>query len=103
MPSSLTDELIVKRLQQNFMEITGTRFKSLVDQMIFPLGPISNQIDDGIEKAHNFLFIIAPHSINSPYVQERIELAIKLINALFRCACGESARYLAAEKPSWHA
>ena len=36
------------------------------------------QIDDGIEKAHNFLFIIAPHSVNSPYCLKEIELAIKL-------------------------
>lgn len=33
-----------------------------------PLGvDFQNQIDDGIDKADNFLFIIAPHSINSPY------------------------------------
>ncbi|WP_414550925.1 toll/interleukin-1 receptor domain-containing protein, partial [Anabaena sp. CCY 0017] len=36
------------------------------------------QIDDGIEKAHNFLFIISPHSVNSPYCLKEIELAIKL-------------------------
>ncbi|MEQ9548300.1 MAG: toll/interleukin-1 receptor domain-containing protein [Coleofasciculus sp. G3-WIS-01] len=37
-----------------------------------------NQIDDGIEKATHFLFIIAPHSVNSPYCLKEIELAIKL-------------------------
>ncbi|MBV6623089.1 MAG: TIR domain-containing protein [Rivularia sp. (in: Bacteria)] len=43
-----------------------------------PLGvDFQNQIDDGIEKAHNFLFIISPHSINSPYCLKEIELAIK--------------------------
>ncbi len=36
-----------------------------------------NQIDDGIEKAHNFLFIISPHSVNSRYCRKEIELAIK--------------------------
>jgi hypothetical protein len=36
-----------------------------------------NQIDDGIEKADNFLFIIAPHSVNSPYCLKEIELAIR--------------------------
>jgi WD40 repeat protein len=35
------------------------------------------QIDDGIEKAHNFLFIIAPHSVKSPYCRKEIELAVK--------------------------
>ena len=36
-----------------------------------------NQIDDGIEKASHFLFIISPHSINSAYCGKEIELAIK--------------------------
>jgi len=48
------------------------------DQNDIPLGvDFQNQIDDGIEKAHNFLFIIAPHSINSEYCRKEIELAIK--------------------------
>ncbi|NES20916.1 MAG: TIR domain-containing protein [Symploca sp. SIO3E6] len=36
-----------------------------------------HQIDDGIEKAHHFLFVIAPHSVNSEYCLKEIELAIK--------------------------
>ncbi|MFB2837050.1 TIR domain-containing protein [Floridanema evergladense] len=48
------------------------------DQNDIPLGvDFQNQIDDGIEKADNFLFIIAPHSINSPYCGKEIELAFK--------------------------
>ena len=48
------------------------------DQNDIPLGvDFQNQIDDGIEKAHNFLFIIAPHSVNSPYCGKEIELALK--------------------------
>ncbi|HAJ59496.1 MAG TPA: type IV secretion protein Rhs [Cyanobacteria bacterium UBA8543] len=48
------------------------------DQNDIPLGvDYQNQIDDGIEKAYNFLFIIAPHSVNSPYCLKEIELAIK--------------------------
>ncbi|MFN6002461.1 MAG: toll/interleukin-1 receptor domain-containing protein, partial [Dolichospermum sp.] len=43
-----------------------------------PAVDYQKQIDDGIEKAHNFLFIIAPHSVNSPYCLKEIELAIKL-------------------------
>ena len=43
-----------------------------------PLGvDFQNQIDDGIEKSCHFLFIIAPHSVNSPYCGKEIELAIK--------------------------
>ncbi|MTJ08944.1 MULTISPECIES: TIR domain-containing protein [unclassified Anabaena] len=48
------------------------------DQNDIPLGvDFQNQIDDGIEKADNFLFIIAPHSINSPYCGKEIDLAIR--------------------------
>ncbi|HAX85896.1 MAG TPA: type IV secretion protein Rhs [Cyanobacteria bacterium UBA11370] len=53
-------------------------FKVWFDQNDIPLGvDFQNQIDEGIEKADNFLFIIAPHSVNSPYCLKEIELAIK--------------------------
>ena len=43
-----------------------------------PLGvDYQKQIDDGIEHADNFLFIISPHSINSPYCKLELELALK--------------------------
>jgi WD40 repeat protein len=35
------------------------------------------QIDDGIERSDNFVFIISPHAINSPYCLKEIELALK--------------------------
>ncbi|MEM9807145.1 MAG: toll/interleukin-1 receptor domain-containing protein, partial [Cyanobacteria bacterium P01_D01_bin.56] len=42
-----------------------------------PLGvDYQNQINDGIEKADNFLFIISPHSVNSPYCAKELELAL---------------------------
>ncbi len=48
------------------------------DQNDFPLGiEFQNQIDDWIEHSHNFLFIITPHSVKSPYCLKEIELAIK--------------------------
>ncbi|WP_071190345.1 TIR domain-containing protein [Trichormus sp. NMC-1] len=48
------------------------------DQNDIPLGvDFQKQIDDGIETSDNFLFIIAPHSINSPYCGKEIDLAIK--------------------------
>lgn len=48
------------------------------DQNDIPLGvDFQNQIDDGIEKADNFLFIIAPHSIHSPYCRKEINLAVR--------------------------
>jgi WD40 repeat protein len=60
-------------------QLTEQGFKVWFDQNDIPLAVnFQNQIDDGIEKAHNFLFIIAPHSVNSPYCLKEINLAIKL-------------------------
>ncbi|MEM6255401.1 MAG: TIR domain-containing protein [Cyanobacteria bacterium P01_D01_bin.156] len=54
-------------------------FNIWFDQNDIPLGvDFQEQIDAGIEKAHNFIFIIAPHSVNSPYCRKEIELALKL-------------------------
>ncbi|MEQ8972676.1 MAG: toll/interleukin-1 receptor domain-containing protein [Coleofasciculus sp. C1-SOL-03] len=54
-------------------------FKIWFDFNDIPLAvDFQNQIDDGIEKASHFLFIIAPHSVNSPYCLKEIELAVKL-------------------------
>ncbi|MEM7017056.1 MAG: toll/interleukin-1 receptor domain-containing protein, partial [Pseudomonadota bacterium] len=48
------------------------------DQNDIPLGvDFQEQIDDGIEKAHNFIFIISPHSIDSEYCRKEIDLAVK--------------------------
>ena len=49
------------------------------DQDNIPLGvDFQQQIDDGIEKSHNFLFIISPHAVNSIYCAKEIELAVQL-------------------------
>ncbi len=54
-------------------------FKVWFDFNDIPLGvDYQNQIDDGITKADNFLFLISPHSVNSPYCGKEVELAIKL-------------------------
>jgi WD40 repeat protein len=64
-----------RKLHARLLEVG---FKVWFDQNDIPLGvDFQNQIDDGIEKAHNFLFIIAPHSVNSEYCRKEIELAIK--------------------------
>ncbi|MBD2448594.1 TIR domain-containing protein [Nostoc sp. FACHB-152] len=63
------------KLHQRLIE---SGFDIWFDQNDIPLGvDFQNQIDDGIEKADNFLFIIAPHSINSPYCGKEIELALR--------------------------
>jgi len=62
---------LYQRLQQQGRKIW-------FDQNDIPLGvDFQNQIDDGIETSHNFLFIIAPHSVNSPYCRKEIELAVQ--------------------------
>ncbi|NET48083.1 MAG: toll/interleukin-1 receptor domain-containing protein, partial [Merismopedia sp. SIO2A8] len=49
------------------------------DQNDIPLGvDFQEQINAGIEKSHNFIFVIAPHSVNSPYCRKEIELALAL-------------------------
>jgi len=59
--------------------LTQQDFKVWFDFNDIPLAvDFQNQIDDGIEKASHFLFIIAPHSVNSSYCLKEIELAIKL-------------------------
>jgi WD40 repeat protein len=60
-----------------YTQLKEQGLKIWFDQNDIPLGvDFQNQIDEGIEKSHNFLFIIAPHSVNSPYCLKEIELAI---------------------------
>ena len=69
-----------KAFAQNLQaRLTQQDFKVWFDFNDIPLAvDFQNQIDDGIEKASHFLFIIAPHSVNSSYCLKEIELAIKL-------------------------
>jgi hypothetical protein len=61
-----------------YQHLNDRGLKVWFDFEAIPLGvDFQNQIDDGIEKADNFLFVIAPHSINSPYCRKEIELALK--------------------------
>ncbi len=62
-----------ERLQSN-------GFQVWFDFNDIPLGiDYQNQIDDGgITKADNFLFLISPDSVNSPYCRQEIERAIEL-------------------------
>ena len=48
------------------------------DQNNIPLGvDFQEQINDGITKSHNFIFVISPHSVRSEYCLKEIELAVK--------------------------
>lgn len=53
-------------------------FKVWFDFEDIPLGvDYQKQIDDAIDKADNFVFIISPHSVNSPYCQLELNLALE--------------------------
>ena len=59
--------------------LSNQGFNVWFDQQDIPVGvDFQDQIDDGIEKSHNFIFIIAPHSVHSIYCLKEIELAVRL-------------------------
>jgi WD40 repeat protein len=61
-----------------YQKLTEYGLKVWFDKNDIPLGvDFQDQINDGIIKADNFLFIIAPHSINSPYCLKEIEQAVQ--------------------------
>ncbi|MEM6252434.1 MAG: TIR domain-containing protein [Cyanobacteria bacterium P01_D01_bin.156] len=61
-----------------YQRLSAQGFQVWFDQNAIPLGvDFQEQINDGIEKSHNFIFIIAPHSVNSPYCAKEIALALK--------------------------
>ncbi len=63
---------------QLHQRLTEQGLKVWYDQNDIPLAvDFLEQIDDGISKAHNFLFIISPYSVNSEYCLKEIELAVK--------------------------
>jgi CHASE2 domain-containing sensor protein len=61
-----------------YQQLRDQGFSIWLDQSDIPLGvDFQNQIDDGIEKSDSFLYIIAPHSINSPYCAKEVNLALR--------------------------
>ncbi|WP_338791806.1 TIR domain-containing protein [Bernardetia sp. MNP-M8] len=59
-------------------QLTEKGYKVWFDQNNIPLGvDFQHQIDEGIETAHNFIFVIAPHAVKSPYCRKEIDLALK--------------------------
>ena len=61
-----------------YESLSQQNFKVWFDQNNIPLAvDFQEQINDGIAKADNFLFIIAPHSVKSEYCLKEIELAVK--------------------------
>jgi|GEM_PF-382966 len=60
-------------------QLSDKGYNIWIDHDDIPLGvDFQDEIDKGIERAHNFIFVIAPHAINSIYCRKEIELALKL-------------------------
>lgn len=61
-----------------YQRLSQQGFQVWFDQNDIPLGvDFQEQINDGIEKSHNFIIILGPHSVNSPYCAKEISLALK--------------------------
>ena len=59
--------------------MTKTRKKNLVWSGKYPPGfDFQQEIYEGIENSDNFIFIISPNSINSPYCDDEVEYAHSL-------------------------
>ncbi|UBF27678.1 TIR domain-containing protein [Kovacikia minuta CCNUW1] len=61
-----------------YQRLTEEGLKVWFDQNDIPLGSdFQNEINDGIDQADNFLFVISPHAVNSPYCLKEIEQALQ--------------------------
>jgi hypothetical protein len=64
-----------RKLHQNLLK---KDYKIWFDMNDIPLGvDFQEQIDTGIRKADNFVYVISPHSINSDYCYKELVLALK--------------------------
>ncbi|MBT9317410.1 toll/interleukin-1 receptor domain-containing protein [Leptothoe spongobia] len=60
-----------------YKRLTDAGYRVWCDFNDIPLAvDFQNQIDSGIEKSHNFLFVISPHAVNSPYCAKEIDRAL---------------------------
>jgi len=60
-------------------ELTKQGFRVWFDLNDMPRATeFQKEIDEAIEKSHNFVFIIANHAVKSEYCYQEIELAVKL-------------------------
>jgi hypothetical protein len=78
------------------------------DQNDIPLAvDFQHQIDEGIQKADNFIFIISPASIQSAYCAKEVNLAVacgkRIIPILYEMPTNEEMRYMDKniEKLNW--
>jgi len=65
-----------KQLRDGLIEISFNAWLDL--HQINPGENFQKRINGAIEKSHNFIFIMSPGSITSPYCQKEIDLAVEL-------------------------
>ncbi len=62
-----------------YQQLSKENIDAWFDFVNIPKGDdFQQRIDNGIESAHNFIFIISPHAIMSPYCLKEVELAVRL-------------------------
>lgn len=60
-----------------YERLTAQGYEVWFDQNDIPLGvDYQQEIDEGLERSHNFIFIMSPHSVNSPYCGLEVERAV---------------------------
>lgn len=65
-------------VRQLYDRLTALGYLIWCDFNDIPLAvDFQHQIDDGIAKSHNFLFVISPHSVNSVYCGKEVGLAMR--------------------------
>ena len=61
-----------------YKRLTAAGYRVWYDIGNIPLAvDFQNQIDSGIEKSHNFIFVISPHSVNSKFCAKEIDVALR--------------------------
>lgn len=61
-----------------YAKLIESNFDVWIDKDAIPLGvDFQEQINKGIEKSDNFIFVISPHAVKSQYCLREIELAVK--------------------------
>ncbi len=61
-----------------YQQLDGQGYSAWFDRVNIPTGnDFIQQIEHGIQHAHNFIFIISPHANNSDHCRQEIELALR--------------------------
>lgn len=64
--------------QKLYDRLNQAEQKAWFDFANIPLGvDYQRQIDEDIERSHNFIFVISPHAVNSAYCAKEIKIALQ--------------------------